>query len=363
LYHFIKAGEVIMARAFRRSGFTLIELLVVIAIIAVLISLLLPAVQKVREAANRTQCLNNLKQLGLALHNYHDNYGRFPPSVDSGLLPYVTGPDRGFTPYWSWMARLMPFFEQDNLYRQADEWAHIGNGNPNDFHWWPFGDFWNQFATASPNPALGTPVKIVMCPSEPRNLVVEYENFALAQNPPLTVAIAFTDYLGVDGIRGDDMLDPNGKPADKSGIIVNSTFGTKRRVNYAAIPDGSSQTLMVGERPPSKDLFQGWWFAGAGFDGSGVGDVSLGARETVYAQHIASIFATHFVSTCPITKVGFQPGSVDDNCDQVHFWSMHPAGANWLWGDGSARFIVYSMNEILPQLCTRNGGEAVNIDY
>jgi prepilin-type N-terminal cleavage/methylation domain-containing protein/prepilin-type processing-associated H-X9-DG protein len=352
-----------MTRAFRRSGFTLIELLVVITIIAVLISLLLPAVQKVREAANRTHCLNNLKQFGLALHNYHDNYGRFPPSVDSGLLPYVTGPDRGFTPYWSWMARLMPFIEQDNLYRQADSWAHIGNGNPNDFHWWPFGDYWNHFATALPNPALGTPMKLAICPSESRNLIVAYVNLSLPQGPPQSVAIAFTDYLGVDGIRGDDMLDPTGQPADKSGIIVNSDFATKRKVNFAAIPDGSSQTLMVGERPPSQDLFYGWWFAGAGFDGSGVGDVSLGARETVYSQHIASVVAKNFVTTCPITKVGFQPGNVDDDCDQVHFWSLHPGGGNWLWGDGSARFIAYTMDEILPQLCTRNGAEAVNIDY
>jgi len=107
-----------MIRTSRRSGFTLIELLVVIAIIGVLISLLLPAVQKVREAANRTQCLNNMKQMGLALHNYHDTYKRFPPALDSSLLPYRPAPYSGWTPYWSWMAYIMPFIEQDNLYNQ-----------------------------------------------------------------------------------------------------------------------------------------------------------------------------------------------------------------------------------------------------
>src|SRR5882672_5693188 len=112
-----------MIRMSRRSGFTLIELLVVIAIIGVLISLLLPAVQKVREAANRTQCLNNMKQMGLALHNYHDTYKRFPPALDSSLLPYRPAPYSGWTPYWSWMAYILPFIEQDNLWNQAIAWA------------------------------------------------------------------------------------------------------------------------------------------------------------------------------------------------------------------------------------------------
>jgi prepilin-type N-terminal cleavage/methylation domain-containing protein/prepilin-type processing-associated H-X9-DG protein len=342
-----------------RSGFTLIELLVVIAIIGILIALLLPAVQRVREAGNRVWCLNNMKQLGLALHNYHDLYGRFPPSCDYGLAPFNTGQNKGYTPYWSWMARIMPFFEQDNLYREAETWSHIGNGNPNDFHWWPWGDWWNNYATALPNPAFGTPLQIAKCPSDPRDFTVVYENFG----PAPAVAVAFSNYLGVDGIRGDDMLDPSGKPADKSGILVNNDYIHKRRINIASITDGTSNTLLLGERPPSLDMFQGWWFAGSGFDGTGTGDITLGARETVYAQNISSIFSLDFVSTCPLSKVGFQPGSVKDNCDQVHFWSLHPAGANWLWGDGSARFMVYDVNEILPQICTRNGGEAPNIEY
>jgi len=184
-----------------RRGFTIIELLVVIAIIAVLIALLLPAVQRIREAANRIVCLNNMKQLGLALHNYHDIYNRFPPSCDYALRPFSPAPNKGFTPYWSWMARLMPFYEQDNLYREAEQWSHIGNGNPKDYHWWPWGDWWNDYVTATPNPAFGTPLKIAKCPSDPRQLEVIYENFG----PAPAVAVAFSNYLGVHGIRGDDL--------------------------------------------------------------------------------------------------------------------------------------------------------------
>jgi prepilin-type N-terminal cleavage/methylation domain-containing protein len=366
-----------MIREFRRSGFTLIELLVVIAIIGVLISLLLPAVQKVREAANRTQCLNNLKQVGLALHNYHDTYHRFPPSLDYAMYPPAAAkawgaPRKGWTTWWSWLAAIMPFIEQDNLWNQAYTWAQTGGGTPAAIgYWWPFGDFWTGSPTP-PNPALGTPIKTYICPSEPRNLVVQ--NVPFSSSEP-TVAIAFTEYLGVDGLQGQGDATGycgNEPLGEMSGILVHSGFDQARRVDMANVSDGLSNTLMVGERPPSADLNFGWWFAGAGFDGSGVGDITLGARETVYAVSIVPVgsYAGQYGAKCPLNKVGFQPGNINDNCDQIHFWSWHPAGANWLLGDGSCRFMNYSLDENPPQLtpasplmqmCTRNGGEATNL--
>jgi len=115
------------------------------------------------------------------------------------------------------------------------------------------------------------------------------------------------------------------------------------------ITDGKSQTLIVGERPPSPDLEFGWWFAGAGYDGSGDGDVILGAIETRYAAALG----------CPASKAGFQGGTITDRCDQVHFWSLHGSGAHFVFADGAVRFLDYSAAAVLPALATRNGGEVV----
>jgi prepilin-type N-terminal cleavage/methylation domain-containing protein len=136
----------------RPPGFTLIELLVVIAIIAVLIGLLLPAVQKAREAANRIRCANNLKQIGLALHLYHDTEGGFPPAHDTAFGPRY---------YWSWLAKILPYHEQDNALRLAETWRD--SGPPGNARWAPW---YTANNTQPQNPVLAAVVPTYVCPSD-----------------------------------------------------------------------------------------------------------------------------------------------------------------------------------------------------
>src|SRR5262245_6551315 len=188
----------------RRGAFTLIELLVVIAIIAVLVGLLLPAVQKVREAANRLQCNNNLKQIGLALHNYHDRMGTFPPGYASAVA--ADGSDLG--PGWGWAAFLLGDLEQGNLQKQIQFNADIGNAV-------------NALARVQS-------LRILRCPSDPAP-----QTFTTATNP---VVVALANYVGVFGTAEEITDNPGGG---------NGVFYRNSRIRMADIIDGTSNTLAV----------------------------------------------------------------------------------------------------------------------
>jgi prepilin-type N-terminal cleavage/methylation domain-containing protein/prepilin-type processing-associated H-X9-DG protein len=345
-----------MSRSSRRPGFTLIELLVVIAIIAVLLGLLLPAVQKVRDAANRTHCANNLKQIGLALHHYHDVHGVLPPAMDARERPpYIGGPNYaypGYHPWWSWIARMLPYYEQDTLYRAADQWARSADGvRPEQRRWDPFGGY-NLNPPTPPNPALGTPLKVLQCPADSRTSLVAEAQF----NPtsPYKLTFAFTGYLGVSGVNHrtfDGLLIPNGRYS-----IGGRAQEVNHKVRLADVRDGTSHTLLVGERPPSADLSWGWWFASTGQGNDGSGDYVLGVRELLVLG--AYLRPPYNCARGPYT---FRPGSLLSHCDQLHFWSLHSGGANFLMADASVRFLSYQADDILPALATRNGGETATL--
>ena len=336
----------------RRGGFTLIELLVVIAIIAILIGLLLPAVQKVREAAARIKCTNNLKQLGLGLHNYHDVNQRFPAAHLLGMTWYSTyqreQPPGGFTtgstypaqgPFWSWASRIAPFLELGNEMSQARM-----TGIPANWPWWQYPA---GVAMTNGNEINAYTAKIFQCPSDGRTGLKWTDG---------TNTAALTSYFGVNG-RDQFKETAAGKLAGQDGMIyVNSGVG------LAGVSDGTSNTLFVGERPPSNTLEYGWMWAGSGDTPSfGTADVVIGVRERAGSPTAAPDY--------------YRQGDINDPTDQHrnHFWSLHTGGALWLFADGHISFITYSAGTqnvavvngvnvtMMEALASRNGGEVVTV--
>ncbi|HET6572015.1 MAG TPA: DUF1559 domain-containing protein [Fimbriiglobus sp.] len=293
-----------MCRARCHRGLTLIELLVVISIIGVLIGLTLAGVQRVRVAATRASCQNNLRQIGFALANHHAAYGHFPAGISLG--------DAEPLPYLGWLARLLPYIEQDAAWGQVEPAYRATR------------DF-----TASPPHPITVLVSIYGCPADGRVWQVNTTRNELL--------VANTSYLGITGIRH----------ARRDGVLYKNS-----KTRYADIPDGTSNTLLAGERPPSADFWYGWWYAGFGTDSTGTADMVLGVKEATGAV------IDPIVSGCPGPS-SFRPGSLIDNCDAFHFWSLHFGGANFLFADGSVHFLRYAARDVLPALATRAGGEAV----
>ena len=295
-----------------RPGFTLIELLVVIAIIAILIALLLPAVQRVRESANRTDCMNKLRQVGIALHSYHDQESHFPPGLmhfwPPSPPPYGAPLTYQQKPFFSWMTHILPYIEQNAIYNQIN----FNVNNP----WDP----WQH-------PVCEQPMLIYHCTSDSRgDFVVQYG----------TDLVALTGFLG---INGTDQLAYNGV------LYINS------KVTVKMITDGTSNTLMVGERPPSDGMVYGWWMAGSGDEPRfGATDVVLGTNENL--------------TPGGAVRDVYREGSTNDPTDQHrwHYWSSHPFGSNFLFADGSVHFIGYDIGQpTLNALGTRNGDETLNL--
>jgi prepilin-type N-terminal cleavage/methylation domain-containing protein/prepilin-type processing-associated H-X9-DG protein len=358
-----------MYNSHRRKGFTLIELLVVIAIIAILIGLLVPAVQKVREAASRTQCTNNLKQIGLGLHNYHDQFKKFPPGV------HTTYDDHW---YWSWMVFILPYMEGSTLLDQAQAVADLGAGA----NWdpWGLGMSGDGGIAGNNNPVAALPQRCYMCPADPRG-----DDTLVSNNPAytgVTGGVGLTMYMANSGTHGGSGCCWNGGPLSWGGGTPGPTLDgvlfADSTTRITDITDGTSNTLLVGERPPSEDMNFGWWFAGWGYNGTGTGCVVMGVSEIYflasgYIQYVPPGSSTGQAPNPPCVgnNVGLQPGSIANDCDTYHYWSNHNGGANWLMSDGSVHFFIYSISNpnppsagpatpainVLQMLATRAGGE------
>jgi prepilin-type N-terminal cleavage/methylation domain-containing protein/prepilin-type processing-associated H-X9-DG protein len=311
-----------------RHGFSLIELLVVIAIIAMLLGLLLPAVQKVREAANRTSCQNNLKQMGIALHAYHDTTAGLPSGYTFKPLPvkppYIGNifdrPGGGVfgewnSPGWGWAALLLPYIEQDSLARKIDPTLAVESPS---------------FVTIRT-----TPLSIYLCRSDRETGV-----FTVRTLPGSPIADAATNsYAACYGAEGLVGAQPD---------AGNGVFFRNSHVRFADITDGLSNTLAVGERAA---LFTQTPWAGV---------ITMGtARTTVDAPVSRSM-----IEPAPTLVMAHVHRPLNDPLSEPYdFFSPHPGVVQFAFADGSVHAL--SMNTalaVVQALATRNGQEPAG-DY
>jgi prepilin-type N-terminal cleavage/methylation domain-containing protein/prepilin-type processing-associated H-X9-DG protein len=298
----------------RPCAFTLIELLVVISIIAVLIALLIPAVQAAREAARRAQCVNNLKQIGVALHNYHASHQVFPPGYVSSFD--ASGNDTG--PGWGWAAMLLPSMEQKPLYDAINV----------------------NLPIESPANSTGrlTVLNVFLCPSDPSPTSWLATARDAAGVPTQGICqLATSDYVAVFGTS-----DP--------GIDGDGVFYRDGNTGIRDITDGTAQTLAVGER--SQDFGQSSWA------GSVTGAILFPTRVGLgypRAEGAAGMVLGH---------AGGRYGPGDPNSEVNQFYSHHSGGVDFLFADGHVSFLKTTLaNLTFRALATRAGAETISGDY
>ncbi len=301
--------------------FTLIELLVVIAIIAVLIALLLPAVQSAREASRRAQCLNNLRQIALALHHYHDAVGTFPPgyiSLTQGNQP--NGTEIG--PGWGWGTMILGQMDQSPLY-----------------------NFLNlNLPTSAPASQTSRSIRLstFLCPSN------------VGGNGPLTIKdssgtvlvadLAPAQYVGVAG-----QFEPEEFPAQNNGVFYRNS-----RIGIKDITDGTSSTLMIGER--SQNVADATW---VGMIPSGL--ACNNPNWPVRDCEASNVLILGHTGPSPDEPWIDVPNNKKAGVDDFH--SLHPGWCNFAFCDGSIRFVKETINpQVFSDLATRAGGEVISGD-
>jgi prepilin-type N-terminal cleavage/methylation domain-containing protein/prepilin-type processing-associated H-X9-DG protein len=343
-----------------RRAFTLIELLVVIAIIAILIALLLPAVQQAREAARRTQCKNNLKQIGLALHNYHDSFNTFPPgyiSNSNNTSAYWQG--------WSWSTMLLPQFDQAPLYNNFSNFFSTG--------------MVSAVTSGVYNPVVtNNNLTAMRCPSDTGQQSVAYVDVVpTVAGSPTTYSNLFgrSNYVGNVGwwINTANGNSPTGI-VDGLPILVQNyrgVFGENSKTGLQMMTDGSSNALLVGERyspvalgqsSPGQPVGHAAW-AGAGNRLTADG-LSLVLGDTAGLQLSPNATATKIGTGSTSSILSYQINgnnkSSSSRGQTTGFGSMHTGGAHFLMGDGSVRFLTENLDAVIYRnLGTINDGYPV----
>jgi prepilin-type N-terminal cleavage/methylation domain-containing protein/prepilin-type processing-associated H-X9-DG protein len=318
-----------------RRAFTLIELLVVIAVIGVFVAMLLPAVQAAREAARRVQCTNNLKQIGIALHNYHQAIGTFPPGYLSKMDP-VTFDNDG--PGWGWLAYSLNQMEQLPTYNSIN--LVLGIEFPA-----------NQTARLNV-------INSFLCPSDAwrQNVftVVDATTSATTAGAPIC-SVGSSNYVGSVGTGDPSSLYPyiidaqDGPPGRDNG---NGLFYRNRAITIAAITDGTSQTFAAGER--SQNLSRASWTGAV--TNAAVPLVALQGEAGLDPEGGGALVLSH-------TGEGHGPNSPSGLAHGDQYWSLHPGGANFLFADGGVRFIKEVVGfKVFQALATRAAGEVLSSD-
>jgi prepilin-type N-terminal cleavage/methylation domain-containing protein/prepilin-type processing-associated H-X9-DG protein len=298
-----------------RPAFTLVELLVVIAIVAVLIGLLVPAVQQVRASAQRTECVNNLKQIGLACHNFHAVNGHFPPGYVS-TQPYADGAT-DTAPGWGWPTLLLPYLEQGAVYDTLDLTRPVQHPS---------------------NAAVQTVVKAFLCPSDS----LEREPFQLTDVTFAPVCLAGpSSYAATCGPDASDVADPTGL----------GVFYRNSATRATDITDGTSCTVLIGDRS--------WALTAGAWAGAPAGAVTRAGRLNPWPA------ATYVAPTLVLAHNHFVNVRTDSDGGLDDFSSLHAGGVNLLFADGSVRFVRNitdpgPLERDFQALGTCQGGEVIS---